>query len=127
MPVPYSPLITTTARSDAPPVLQVRPASWIGAVLRHDLLDWVDGGVGIEASVVYGRAECLAEGGQGLFVGPDIYDGEAGVCAVADVVQAIRLVDDCLSCVEDLAVLLDGLTGELKDCGDCHDPPSSGW
>jgi hypothetical protein len=89
-------------------------------VLRHDLLDGVDGGLGVETGVVQGRAEGLAEGGEGLFVGPDIDDGKAGVGAVADVVKAVRLVDDGLSCVEDLAVFLHGFRGELEDGGDCH-------
>lgn len=35
-----------------------------GAVLRHDLFDRVDGGPGVEAGMVYSRAEGLAEGGK---------------------------------------------------------------
>ena len=88
--------------------------------MRHDLLYRVDSGPGIQAGVVYGRAEGLAEGGEGLFAAPDVDDGEPGVGAVADVIEPVWLVDDGLSCVEDLMVFLDWLTRELEDCGDGH-------
>jgi len=93
--------------------------------LRHDLLDWVDGRLGLEASLADCWAEGLAEGGEGLLVGPDVDDGESGVCAVADMVKPVRLVDDSVSCVEDLLILLDGLTGCLATLSAALAPAAS--
>src|ERR1700733_2740402 len=93
-----------------------------GAVLRHDLLDGVDGWPRVQAGELDRGAQGLAEGSEGLLVGPDVDDGEPGIRAIADVIQPVRLVHDRLSGVEDLVILLDRLTRELEDCGDSHNP-----
>ena len=121
-PAPGTPLVTVTGplipgtsgyrlqvRTVAEPARSVPPPIWLagsGAVLCHGLLDRVDGGPGVQASTVGSRAESLAEGGEGLFVVPDIDDGEAYLGTEADVIEPVWLVDDGLSGIEDLVILL---------------------
>ena len=52
-----------------------------GAVLRHDLLDGIDGWPRVQAGVLDRRAQGLAEGSEGLLIGPDVDDGEPGTRA----------------------------------------------
>jgi hypothetical protein len=81
-----------------PPVTGFSPGVPVGssvddviAVFSHGGHEWVDGRLGVQACSCEGGPDDGAECGEAGFVLPDVDDGEAVVCLVADVVEAVRL------------------------------------
>src|ERR1700749_4084562 len=92
------------------------------AVLADHSLDRVDHWLGRQPGLLRGRADDLAEGGEGLLTRPNVHHSEAGLGAVADVIEPVRLVRyERAAGLENLLVLVDRVAWELADCRDSHD------
>ena len=94
---------------------------WCGSRPVRLCFERVHHGLGVQTGLHGGRADDVAERGEGRFVLPDVDDSKAAVGAVLDVACPRGLFEDGRSAgLEDFVVLGDILAGEFENGDDGH-------